>query len=77
MTSSAVKELADLILIEDAKQATKYVAKNKTIKATRRGPLDKRRNQIEILFTFGAPNFEERANLKSGRAKVGMTITKY
>ena len=53
-----------------AYKATKYVSDKLTIKGTRRlykGRVDKRSRIAEVLFTIGAPNYEEREFIK--RAK--------
>lgn len=46
------------------KRAVKYVSDKHTIKATRRGRLDKRGRAIEVLVTIGKPNYAERLFIK-------------
>lgn len=46
------------------RQATAFLDKNLTVKATRRGKFDRRDNQEIILVTVGAPNYAERAIIK-------------
>lgn len=70
---NAFSELAAEILIGGAYKATKFLSEKRTIKATRRlykyngRKIDKRARAIEILFTIGRPNYEERETIK--RAK--------
>ena len=63
-------ELADCILEGGAYKAVKYFDETTTVKATRRlfkynkRKIDKRRKCVEILFTIGIPNYEEREFIK-------------
>lgn len=60
-------ELAKPILEDTAYKVTKIVTNNLTIKATRKrfkGRIDKRGRIIEILFTLGRPNYQEREYIK-------------
>lgn len=47
-----------------AYRATKYVNKNRVIKATRRHKSDKRDRQSEFVVTIGKPNYREREFIK-------------
>jgi len=63
-------ELAEEILINGAYKVTKFLNPKLTIKATRKrhgGRVHYREKQIQIMFTIGPPNYEERDVLK--RAK--------
>lgn len=67
---NAFSELAANILFGGAYKATKFLSDKRTIKATRRlykyngRKIDKRDKRIEILFTIGRPNYEERESIK-------------
>ena len=55
--------LAKAILEDGAIRAVKYCSPKLTVKATRRltrKKIDKRNKHVEILFTVGPPNFDER-----------------
>jgi hypothetical protein len=56
--------LADVILKDGAKKATKYLSEKLVVKATRQGKTDKRRGSTTIIFTAGAPNYAERRFIK-------------
>ena len=66
----ARKDIADVIevlMTAEALKATKYVAKNITIKAKRKcfkGRIDHRDCRVEIVLTMGSPNYAERAFIK-------------
>jgi hypothetical protein len=64
----AFAEIAEIILgSSDVYKATKYLARNLTVKGTRKrfhGKIDSRSRIAEILFTVGAPNYEERKAIK-------------
>jgi hypothetical protein len=69
-------ELAECILVEGAYKAIKYLSPKLTVKATRKrfkGKIDKRSKIAEIMFTVGAPNYEERKFIK-GAVKMGMAF---
>lgn len=66
----AFSELAEKILILGAYKATKFLDEKLTVKATRKrfkGRIIKGSKTIEIMFTVGKPNYEERELVK--RAK--------
>lgn len=49
-------------------KATKYVAENVTVKATRKlygGKIDRRYKRTEIMLTIGPPNYAERQFIKT------------
>jgi len=63
-------ELAECILVGGAYKATRYLSDKLTIKATRKrikGKIDKRSRIIEIVFTVGAPNYQERKAIKKAK----------
>ncbi len=69
-TYSYFSDLAEVILFDGAKRATKYLSEKETIKATRRlynGKIDKRNKRVEILFTIGSPNYAEREFIKKAK----------
>lgn len=43
-----------------AVMATKYLAPNLVVRATRRGKFDKRNRSFEFVVTIGKPNYRER-----------------
>jgi hypothetical protein len=57
-------KLADQIITLGAKKATKYLAKDFVIKATRQGKWRKNEPSKTILFTYGRPNYAERKFIK-------------
>jgi len=57
-------DLAEAILEGGARSAVKYFGEKTVVKATRRGKIDKRKKHIEILFSIGPPNFNERRFIK-------------
>jgi hypothetical protein len=68
--ASVFAELAECILGGGAYKATKYISPKLTVKATRRlkkGRIDKRDRTAEIVFTIGAPNYEEREFIKKAK----------
>jgi hypothetical protein len=68
--SEVFSELAEEILVNGAYKVTKFLNSKLTIKATRKrygGRVHYKEKQVQILFTLGAPNYEERDMLK--RAK--------
>lgn len=68
-------ELAEEIISNGAYKVTKYLGTDLTVKATRKRyggkVLTGKRRAIEILFTVGPPNYEEREKIK--RAKIAGT----
>lgn len=74
--SAVFSELAECILVGGAYKAIKYLGPKLTVKATRKrfkGKIDKRSKIAEILFTVGAPNYEEREAIKRAK-KRGETL---
>jgi hypothetical protein len=63
-------QLAECILDGGAYKATKYFGDKLTVKATRKlfkyngRKVDNRRKAVEIMFTIGPPNYEEREFIK-------------
>jgi hypothetical protein len=63
-------QLAERILDGGAYKATKYFGDKLTVKATRKlfkyngRKVDNRRKAVEIMFTIGPPNYEEREFIK-------------
>lgn len=53
-------QLAEAILEAGAKRATKYISSKEVVKATLQGRPRKNDRSRTILFTIGAPNYEER-----------------
>ena len=54
-------------LYDGAYKATKYISEKETVKATRKrfkGKIRKRERIVEIIFTVGSPNYEEREFIK-------------
>ncbi len=62
-----IADLAGYILFDGAKQATKYLSEKETIKATRRGKIDRRNRRIEVLLTVGTPNYAECEFIKKAK----------
>ena len=69
-------ELARDILVGGAYKVTKYLNDTLTIKATRKRYKEKilRGHAIDIVFTVGKPNYEEREVIKQHK-KAGMNVT--
>lgn len=59
--------LAQQILKGGAIKATAYINPRLTMKATRRGKARKGVRTVEMVFTVGAPNYEEREFIKKCR----------
>lgn len=60
-------QVVESLLSNHAHTATKFVAPNQVIRATRRlsgGKIDRREN-VEIVLTIGRPNHEERDFIKT------------
>ena len=72
--SKVFAELAEEILVGGAYKATKYLNDKLTIKATRKrykGKFSRSTEAIDIVFTVGKPNYEEREQIKRGK-KLGL-----
>jgi hypothetical protein len=72
----AFSELATIILVEGAYKATRYLNPKLTIKATRKrykGKFSRSNQAIDIIFTVGKPNYEEREVLK----RAGLTKAQF
>lgn len=68
--SAAVQQTASAILDGDARRATKYIAPNLVVKATRRHRPNRRARTVEMVVTVGRPNYAEREFIKQA-AKAG------
>jgi hypothetical protein len=67
-------KLAECILIDGAYKATKYFSENSIVRATRKRYKGKiLKNHIDIVFTMGKPNYEEREHIKKVK-KAGGTF---
>lgn len=65
--SKVFSTLAECILSGGAYKAVKYINEKMTVKATRKrfkGKILKNERRIEIMFTVGQPNYEERDFIK-------------
>ena len=73
--SAVFSELAECILVGGAYKATKYLSPVLTIKATRKRYKGKflKGHAIDIVFTVGKPNYEERDVIKRHK-KMGMAF---
>ena len=67
MTTRHVAQVVNALLKTGARKATKYVSKNLTVKASRRHKASREVKRVEVLVTFGEPNFAEREFLKACR----------
>lgn len=69
--SKVFSDMAEDILVGGAYKVTKFLNDKLTVKATRKRYKGKflRGHAIEIMFTVGKPNYEERETIK--RAKKG------
>ncbi len=67
----AFTQLAEEILVSGAYKATKYLGEKLTIKATRKRYKGKiiKNHTIDIVFTVGPPNYEEREKIKMAKKK--------
>jgi hypothetical protein len=77
--SAVFSELAEEILVHGAYKVTKYLNDSLTVKATRKRYNRKIiKNHIDIVFTVGKPNYEEREKIKrakkAGHGPIEMTI---
>jgi hypothetical protein len=78
--SIACVELMEEILHGGAYKATKFLGTDLTIKATRKRYDGKilRQHAIDVVFTIGKPNYEERAQIKrakkAGQGPIEMTM---
>jgi hypothetical protein len=69
VSQSVFGQLAARILNGSARKATKFLSARQVVKATiRGGKIDKRDRRVEILFTVGRPNYEERQFIKVAEA---------
>lgn len=59
--------LVDIVLTEGAKRATKFLAPERTVKATYQGRRDRRATRHTILVTIGRPNYRERQFIRACR----------
>ncbi len=73
--SKVFSELAEHILIGGAYKVTKFLSDKLTIKATRKRYKGKilKGHAIDIVFTVGKPNYEERERIKRAK-KHGDTL---
>lgn len=71
----AFSELAEEILLGGAYKATKYMSEKLTIKATRKRYKGKilKGHTVDIVFTLGKPNYEERKFIKRAKS-MGMAF---
>jgi hypothetical protein len=63
-----VGQLLEVLLDGDARQVTKYVSPELTVKATRQGRRHRADRQQIFLVTIGKPNYAERAFIKRCQA---------
>ena len=61
-------DLAEWILDNGAKRATKYLSEKLTITATYQGKYHARDRRRTILFTIGVPNYDARRFIKKCKA---------
>jgi hypothetical protein len=73
--SEVFSKLAECILVGGAYKATKYLSPILTIKATRKRYKGKilKNHAIDIVFTVGKPNYEEREVIKRQK-KMGIVF---
>jgi hypothetical protein len=64
--SEVFAELAECILVAGAYKATKYLSEKETIKATQKryGGKIVKNTGVDIVFTIGKPNYQEREFIK-------------
>lgn len=69
--SKVFAELAEEILVGGAYKATKYLSDKLTIKATRKRYNGKilKGHAVDIVFTVGKPNYEEREVIKRAKKR--------
>jgi hypothetical protein len=78
--SAVFAELAEEILVGGAYKVTKYMSDKRTIKATRKRYKGKilKGDAVDIVFTVGKPNYEEREKIKrakkAGQSPIEMTM---
>jgi len=67
--SKVFADLAECILVGGAYKATKYLSDKLTIKATRKRYNGKyvRKENADIVFTVGKPNYREREFIKKAK----------
>jgi len=59
--------MANILIHYGARKVTKYMTEKEVIKATRKlfkGKVDNQSRKVEICFTMGTPNYEEREFIK-------------
>lgn len=72
--SKVFSDMAESILVGGAYKVTKFLGPKLTVKATRkRYKIKHRETQIQIMFTVGRPNYEEREQIKRAK-KAGETL---
>ena len=62
--AKAIALVTDLIFETNAKKATKYLSRTEVVKATRRHKRRKNERTVEMVLTFGKPNYAERQFIK-------------
>jgi hypothetical protein len=63
-------QLAEAILKNNARKATKFISNRLVVKASRRlvgGKIDKRDRLVQIHFTLGPANYQERQFIKNAK----------
>ncbi len=65
--SAVFSDLAEEIIVHGAYKVTKFINDKLTVKATRKRYKKKilKGQQLQILFTVGKPNYEERRRIKT------------
>lgn len=63
----SLPKLFSAVLTDGIRKATKFIAPNLVVKATRRHKPDKRERLKEIVVTIGRPNYAEREFIRSCR----------
>ncbi len=67
LPTNLLGDLAEILIQEGGRKVIKFLTEKEVVKATRRlykGKIDSRSKHIEILFTIGVPNYEERKLIK-------------
>lgn len=54
----------NVLLGHEARTATKYIAPDQIVRATRIGKPDKRNKNVSVVLTFGKPNYSEQLFIK-------------
>ena len=55
----------EVLVSSNSYRATYYLSPAFTVKAVRRHRIDRRDSRVEIVLTFGAPNYKERLFIKA------------